>query len=654
MKLWLRLLPLALAPSLAFPQAEPDALAGVLREEILPPAVALHELREHILARVPKPPAPRTAAEWTEASKRMRQKLLAEVVFHGWPAEWVAAPPRFEETGVVEGAGYRIRKLRYEIVPGFFSAALLYEPAGPAARRPAILNVNGHVGPPGKTVEYEQKRRITFAKNGILALGLEWPAFGELAAKGNSHWYAPHLDLVGANGVGLFYLAMRKGLDYLAQHPGVDPRADRHDGPLGRRLANDRALRARRARARHRPGRRLQRHGREGRGPRVRRHGRSRAVGDGSLRDRRLHRARGAPRPAAGAPDLQRRGQLLLPGRNGEAGDRAGDARHLRALRQERRALLAREPRPRHAQLPARQPRAGVPLLQPRVQADADRDRQPRGRGRGALLRRAGRRPAPGQPDDPGPRAADRRRLQPSVGARGRGAGAARARRAPPAGLGGERLAGGQHEARRRRDGVVSAGDERRAARERRLAEGCVVARRRAGDDPARRRRARPDGRRGGRAAEPRRAGAGAGPRVRGRGLGLARDAPPAAEPERPGRAAARPAGRRARGGRALARGSRGCAWVAPPARGQGQAQPARRAGRGRARAEPLRRRSPSATGSRASGRFSTSRSSGWTPRSSSASTCTRTSTSRASKHSRLPRACVRPRAARPRARASR
>ena len=223
MKLWLRLLPLALAPSLAFAQAEPDALAGVLREEILPPAVALHELREHILARVPKPPAPRTAAEWTEASKRMRQKLLAEVVFHGWPAEWVEAPPRFEETGVVEGAGYRIRKLRYEVVPGFFSAALLYEPAGPAARRPAILNVNGHVGPPGKTVEYEQKRRITFAKNGILALGLEWPAFGELAAKGNSHWYAPHLDLVGANGVGLFYLAMRKGLDYLAQHPGVDP-----------------------------------------------------------------------------------------------------------------------------------------------------------------------------------------------------------------------------------------------------------------------------------------------------------------------------------------------------------------------------------------------------------------------------------------------
>jgi len=218
---WLLALALAL-PCRALAQAEADNLEPILKEELLAPAVALHELRSHIVARVPKPPAPRSAAEWTDAAKALRQKLVSDVVFHGWPAEWVSASPRFEETGVIEAAGYRVRKLRYEIVPGFFSAALLYEPTGPAARRPAILNVNGHVGPPGKTVEYKQKRCITFAKNGIVALNLEWMAFGELAAKGNSHWYAPHLDLVGANGVGLFYLAMRKGLDYLYEHPGVD------------------------------------------------------------------------------------------------------------------------------------------------------------------------------------------------------------------------------------------------------------------------------------------------------------------------------------------------------------------------------------------------------------------------------------------------
>ena len=192
MRTWPRLLPLLLlvTPSLAFAQAEAQALAPILKEEILAPAVALRELREHIVARVAKPPAPASAAQWTDASRKIRQRLLEDVVFHGWPKAWVEAAPRFEETGVVEGSGYRIRKLRYEIVPGFSSAALLYEPSGPAGKRAAILNVHGHVGPPGKAVEYKQKRCITFARNGILALSLEWPGFGELSAPLNSHWYA--------------------------------------------------------------------------------------------------------------------------------------------------------------------------------------------------------------------------------------------------------------------------------------------------------------------------------------------------------------------------------------------------------------------------------------------------------------------------------
>ncbi|PYV83146.1 MAG: hypothetical protein DMG05_26795 [Acidobacteria bacterium] len=36
------------------------------------------------------------------------------------------------------------------------------------------------------------------------------------------HWVGGYLDLVGANAVGLFYLAMRRGLDYLYDHPNVD------------------------------------------------------------------------------------------------------------------------------------------------------------------------------------------------------------------------------------------------------------------------------------------------------------------------------------------------------------------------------------------------------------------------------------------------
>ena len=84
--------------------------------------------------------------------------------------------------------------------------------------------MNGHVRGPGKSVEYKQKRCISLARRGVLALNLEWLACGELSHPENQHWFGAHLDLVGANAIGLFYLAMRKGLDYLEQHPRADPK----------------------------------------------------------------------------------------------------------------------------------------------------------------------------------------------------------------------------------------------------------------------------------------------------------------------------------------------------------------------------------------------------------------------------------------------
>lgn len=213
---------LAISAATVLAQTEPRYMEERLKEEILPPSVALFQLRQYILNRVGKLPAPTSAAEWTADSKRIRDQIVNDVVFHGWPKEWVDAPPKFEDLGVTPGNGYQIRKLRYEIVPGFQSTAILYEPLNLHGKVPAILNVNGHVGPPGKSVEYKQKRCITFARNGILALNLEWLSFGELGAEFNQHWYGAHLDLVGANELGLFYLAMRKGLDYLYEHPNTD------------------------------------------------------------------------------------------------------------------------------------------------------------------------------------------------------------------------------------------------------------------------------------------------------------------------------------------------------------------------------------------------------------------------------------------------
>lgn len=215
---------LCLLPSTAWSQGEREHLTEVLKDEIVSPAVADFQMRQHIVeATASGPKLPATAAEWTKSADQLRRHLVDDVVFHGWPKSWVDSPPKFEEKGVIEtGHGYRIRRLRFEIVPGFYSSALLYEPEHVDGTAPAILNMSGHDGPLGYAYEFKQKRCISYARHGILALNLEWFGFGELNREGNDHSFAAALDVVGANGVGLFYLEMRRGLDYLYLHPHVD------------------------------------------------------------------------------------------------------------------------------------------------------------------------------------------------------------------------------------------------------------------------------------------------------------------------------------------------------------------------------------------------------------------------------------------------
>ena len=145
------------------------------------------------------------------------------MVYHGWPKDWVESAPKFQEVGVVEtGGGYRIRKFRYEIVPGFQAGALLYEPDHTNGKIPAIISLAGHDGPLGYAYPFKQKRAIAWAKHGVMVLSLEWFSYGEMNQAGNDHSYGAHLDLVGANAVGIFYLEERRGLDFLYNHPGVD------------------------------------------------------------------------------------------------------------------------------------------------------------------------------------------------------------------------------------------------------------------------------------------------------------------------------------------------------------------------------------------------------------------------------------------------
>ncbi len=203
-------------------QSTPEQLGPIFSQRIETPGVVAYQLEEYLLKRAPQLSTPTSAEAWTSQEKTIRARLL-RLIYHGWPRAWVDAPPQFHEVGVIPGNGYRIVKFQYEIVPGFYSTALLYEPQPLKGKVPAVLDVMGHF-PVGKAEEFEQKLCINQALRGMLALNLEWLDMGELRTPGDSHWYGAQLDLAGVSGVGLFYLAMRRGLDYLSENPHVDPR----------------------------------------------------------------------------------------------------------------------------------------------------------------------------------------------------------------------------------------------------------------------------------------------------------------------------------------------------------------------------------------------------------------------------------------------
>ena len=153
------------------------SVESVLEERIQPSAVTAFQLQSYLAKRIPRLPPTLSSDKWRSEEARIRNHVLEDVAFHGWPREWISATPRFQETEVIEtGKGYRLRKFRYEIVPGFDSAAILYEPQKINGKAPAILNVIGHEVA-GNAAEYEQKRCINFAKRGIWRTGAtgKWP-----------------------------------------------------------------------------------------------------------------------------------------------------------------------------------------------------------------------------------------------------------------------------------------------------------------------------------------------------------------------------------------------------------------------------------------------------------------------------------------------
>ncbi|HUG92590.1 MAG TPA: acetylxylan esterase, partial [Planctomycetaceae bacterium] len=213
---------LALALSWSAAAGEQPDLKALLEQRVVEPERVLEEVQVFTESRVVPMPEPRSAAEWEEYVARLRRDVFDRVVFRGEAAKWRDADVKVEWLDEIEGGpGYRIRKLRYEALPGLWIPALLYEPEQLDGKVPVVMNVNGHDGN-GKAADYKQIRCINQAKRGMLALNVEWLGMGQLRGEDYVHYRMNQLDLCGTSGLAPFYLSMQRGLDVLLAHEHAD------------------------------------------------------------------------------------------------------------------------------------------------------------------------------------------------------------------------------------------------------------------------------------------------------------------------------------------------------------------------------------------------------------------------------------------------
>ena len=216
--------PFLLLPALIAFAAEPSSgEKGPLAEAILAPNQTTVEVQVFTATRVPAMAPAAAAADWSATAATLRRRVLDEVVLRGEARAWASAPVRVDWLDTLATPhGYSIRKLRYEVVPGLWLPALLYQPDRLAGRVPVVLNLNGHEKT-GVATPYIQERCINLAKRGILALNPEWLGRGQLLEeKGLDHYRMNQLDLCGTSGLAVFHLAAKRALDVALSLPGAD------------------------------------------------------------------------------------------------------------------------------------------------------------------------------------------------------------------------------------------------------------------------------------------------------------------------------------------------------------------------------------------------------------------------------------------------
>lgn len=171
----------------------------------------------------------KSPADVAARASRIREEFIKAI--GGFPE--TRTPLNARITGTLERDGYRVEKLIYESLPGFFVTANVYVPTATRGPFPAILGAAGHAAV-GKALPAYQSAFIALAKRGNIVLAYDPPVQGERMEFLKSPTGKPramgHIMpglqclLTGGTVARYFLWDGVRAIDYLLTRSDVDPR----------------------------------------------------------------------------------------------------------------------------------------------------------------------------------------------------------------------------------------------------------------------------------------------------------------------------------------------------------------------------------------------------------------------------------------------
>ncbi len=188
-------------------------------------AMDYYEIRDMEIAKL------KTRSEWTMRQDLVKDKLMG--IVGPFPEK---TPLNVRITGTIKKEGYRIDKIVYEAMPGYYVTGCLYVPDGIKGKAPAILNVIGHNQEAFRAPLY-QVINYNLAKKGMIVFAIDPPGQGE-----HVQYFDPKINfssigytviehcyfgnqcfLSGSSAARYFIWEGMRAIDYLVSRKDVDP-----------------------------------------------------------------------------------------------------------------------------------------------------------------------------------------------------------------------------------------------------------------------------------------------------------------------------------------------------------------------------------------------------------------------------------------------